>query len=366
LVVQRWLQVPPSELLRAGAAAVEALQRKGVHEPAARLAVLRSWQVGLILVKNGDFDANELAAIREFARDQEMDLVALPGMATTEANQLNVLEAPVYHEAFGQLLWDARQLYAGHPADVRPATDDRPFFFHFFRWGQTADLLARLGRTWQPWGGSGYFVLIALLVVAVAASAVLILLPMVVVRDAPTVTATGGTKLRALLYFGLLGLGFLFVEIPLMQRFILFLGQPIYAFTAVLVAVLFSSGIGSLAAARLSIRWTLPVLVVAIFLLPLILPIIFQAVLGAPLALRLLVAGLALALPGLLMGTAFPAGLIWLRPRAPSLIPWAWAINGCASVLASVLATMIAISAGFSWVLILGAMAYAAAWLTLR
>jgi len=69
---------------------------------------------------------------------------------------------------------------------------------------------------------------------------------------------------------------------------------------------------------------------------------------------------------GLLMGTAFPGGLAWLRERAPGWIPWAWAINGCASVLASVLAAMLALSAGFSWVLVAAALSYTAAWLTLR
>jgi hypothetical protein len=161
-------------------------------------------------------------------------------------------------------------------------------------------------------------------------------------------------------------LGFLFVEIPLMQRFILFLGQPIYAFTAVLVSILFSSGFGSLATARMSIRWTLPLLAVAVLLYPFALPIVFQAFLGSPLSARLVVTGLALAPPGFLMGTAFPGGLAWLRQRSPALIPWAWAINGCASVMASVLAAIIALSAGFGLVLVLGAAAYALAWLTVR
>jgi hypothetical protein len=161
-------------------------------------------------------------------------------------------------------------------------------------------------------------------------------------------------------------LGFLFVEIPLMQRTILFLGQPIYAFTAVLATLLLFSGLGSLATPRLSIRWTLPLLVGAILLYPLGLPVLFQGLLGAPLGVRLLATGLSLAPLGFLMGTAFPGGLAWLRQRAPGLVAWAWAVNGCTSVLASILAAMIALSAGFSWVLAAAALAYAGAWLALR
>jgi hypothetical protein len=155
LVVERWLQLPPSELLRAGATVVEALRRSGIDDPEARLAVLRSWQVGLIVVKNGAFDPDELAAIRTFAGQRELDLVALPDLKAEEVNRLNVLPEPVYYRTFRQLLDDPAQLYATATYDVRPTTDDRPFFFHFFRWDQARAVLAQLGRTWQPWGGSG-------------------------------------------------------------------------------------------------------------------------------------------------------------------------------------------------------------------
>jgi hypothetical protein len=225
-------------------------------------------------------------------------------------------------------------------------------------------VLQQMGKTWQPWGGSGFFVLVALLAVAIAVSGILIVLPLAVAGKGSR--ELKGPKVRVLVYFGLLGVGFLFVELPLIQRFILFLGQPIYAFTAVVVSVLFFSGLGSLASSRLSPRRSLPLLVVTILIYPLALPLLFRGLLGAPLAFRLLVTMISLAPLGLLMGMPFPGGLAWLGTRAPGLAPWAWAINGCASVLASVLAAMVALSAGFSWVLAAAALAYAGAWLALR
>jgi hypothetical protein len=218
--------------------------------------------------------------------------------------------------------------------------------------------------------------------VALVTSVVLILLPLAVAKG-PGFDASGqGTRAiddrgaarsgllrlrgRVLIYFGLLGLGFLFVEIPLMQRFILFLGQPIYAFTVVLAALLLFSGLGSLAAQWISPRRTLPLLVVAVLLYPVALPHLIRALLGAPLALRLLIAALSLGPLGFLMGIPFPGGLAWLQERAAGLIPWAWAINGCTSVLASILAAILALSVGFSWVLVAAALAYAGAWLVFR
>ena len=366
LVVERWLQLPPSEELRAGAIAVEALRRAGVEDPAAQLAVLRDWQLGLILVKNGPFTPGELVAIRSFAEVRGLDLVALPGLTEAEVNRFNVLDEPVYYRAFRDLLSNPEALYAAQPYDVRPPTDDRPFFFHFFKWGQTGAVLQQLGKTWQPWGGSGYLVLVALLAVAVIASVVLIVLPLAFMRGRRDPRELWGIRGRVLAYFGLLGLGFLFVEIPLLQRFILFLGQPIYAFTTVLAALLLFSGLGSLAAPRLSLRWTLPLLVAAILFYPFALPLLFRALLGTPLAIRLLATGLGLAPLGFLMGMPFPGGLTWLSQRAPGLVPWVWAVNGCTSVLASILAAMIALSAGFTWVLAAAALAYAGAWLALH
>lgn len=363
LVVERWLQMPPSETLRAGATAVEALRRSGAADPAARLVVLRNWQLGLILVKNGAFTAAEMEQVRAFCRAQELDLVAMPGLTEAETNRYNVLQEPVYYRAFRDLLADAEALYAAQAYDIRPPTDDRPFFFHFFKWGQTRAVLQQMGRTWQPWGGSGYLVLIALLAVAVVTSAALILLPLALGRG--RTERLRGPRGRTAGYFGLLGLGFLFVEIPLMQRFILFLGQPIYAITAVLASLLFFSGLGSLAAPRLPVRKTLPALVAAILLYPLTIPPLFQALLSAPLAVRLLATCLGLAPLGFLMGIPFAGGLVWLQERAPGLVPWAWAINGCASVLASVLAVIIALPAGFSRVLAGAALAYSLAWVAL-
>ena len=364
LAIERWMQLPPSELLRAGAIAVEALRRVGVGEPEAQLAVVRDWQVGLILVKNGAYTEEELAIIREFSRARSLDLVALPGLAEAEANRYNLLDEPVYYQAFRRLLDAPQELYAGQSYDVSPPTDDRPFFFHFFKWSQTRAVLQQLGKVWLPWGGSGYFVLVALLAVAIFTSAVLIALPLAFSRQREGVRK--GFRGRTLAYFGLLGLGFLFVEIPLMQRFILFLGQPVYAFAGVAASILFFSGLGSLAAPRLSPTRTLPLLVVVIPLYPLGLAYIFDAFMGAPLGLRMLATILCLAPLGFFMGTPFPGGLAWLREHAPGMIPWAWAVNGCLSVIASVLAAMIALSAGFSWVLAAGALAYAGAWFASR
>jgi hypothetical protein len=260
--------------------------------------------------------------------------------------------------------------YTAYPFEVAPPTDDRPFFGHFFKWSQAPQVLAELSKTWQPFGGAGYFVVVVLLVLATAMAGVLILLPVAVarfVRRPPKGSEPSGrSRWTGLTYFALIGLAFLLVEIPLIQHFILFLGQPAYALTAVLFTLLSSSGLGSQSAMRIPLRWALLALVALVLSLPALLPHLFALTLAWPLEWRLGLTVVMLAPVGFLMGIPFPCGIHELETEASSLIPWVWGVNGAASVVASALTALLALSFGFRWVLIGGAVCYAGAWITAR
>jgi len=188
--------------------------------------------------------------------------------------------------------------------------------------------------------------------------------------------------LRKLIYFGLLGFAFLLVEIPLLQRFILYLGNPAYAVTTVLFALLFFSGLGSHWSKRINPRICLGLLSVVILFLPLILSNLFAWTLGLTLAARLSVTVLVLAPIGFMMGIPFPSGLHFLSGRQAggtalhavaalhAEIPWIWAVNGAASVVSPILAAILALTFGFRLVLWVGAFCYLAAlftgWASLR
>jgi len=369
-VLTRWLQTPPSESVRAWALLVEALEAAG-GDPGTQLVAMRGYSTMTMLARAAPFGDGELAAVRRFAEERAFDLVYAPGMREEEANRFSILPEPVYYRTFHEVLaaQDRASWYARYPYDVRPPTDDRPFFAHYFRWAQMPRLLAELGKTWEPFGGAGYMVLLILAVLALGAAGVLILLPAAVRARAslarpraPSHTgAMGGRRLVA--YFGLLGLAYLFVEIALIQRFVLFLGQPAYALTAVLFSVLAFSALGSGLSARMRPRWVLGPLVLIVLSYPVALPLLFNAALGLPLALRLLITLVAIAPLGTLMGMPFPLGLRALRGMAPDAVPWAWGVNGATSVVASVLATLIALDLGYSAVLLAGALCYAGAWL---
>ncbi len=347
LVITRWLQSPPSEWLRTFALAVTALEDRDLNA-SGNIAAIRSFNIGLLLVKQTAFTDEELEAVRVFAAERAFDLVYLPDIQAEETNRYSVLEEPIYYQAFsGFLDAPSRQEWLDeYPYEVSPPTDDHPFFGHFFKWSQAPQVISELGKSWQPFGGAGYFVVLVLLALAVLAAVAIILLPLVFAhrKRAPKRVTAGN-----FIYFGLLGLAYLLVEIPIVQRYMLYLGQPSFAFTAALFSILLFSGIGSRFSHRFSQRGALAVLVAAALATPWMLSLVFDWSLGYPLAVRLVISVVSLAPLGFLMGVPFPAGIRALEAAAPQLIPWAWGVNGAMSVIASILAALLALTFSFTW-----------------
>lgn len=385
LVAMRWLQDPPSEDLRLFALAVTALETSGA-DPREQIVAFRGYNTVTILIKNGAFLPTELATIREFTTERAFDLTYAPDIHESETNQYNILPDSRYYQTYLRLLESKprKTFYDAYDYDVRPPTDDHPFFGHYFKWAQAPQILAEFGKAWLPFGGGGYFVILALLILAIILASVLIILPvgMWKLSKRKLNQTTSPFILRNLLYFGLLGFAFLFVEIPMLQRFILYLGSTAYAFTTVLFSLLFFSGLGSRWSIRISLRLSLGALALLILIMPLLLPRLFEWTLGLPLVARLGVTVLALSPLGFLMGIPFPAGIRLLTTgQAQSIqsegeitprtdIPWIWAVNGAASVISPILAALLALTFGFSTVLWIGAFCYAAAlitaWVSLR
>jgi hypothetical protein len=393
LVIERWLQLPPSESLRLwGTMAVglhhqnetksPASDRTGAataSNPDAHLMALRSLQTALMIAAKSPLSATDLATTRDFAADRQFDLIWLPDIQQSEANRFGIVPEAAYHRAFADLLAspDTAGFFAEYPYAIAPPTDDYPFFFHFFKWRQTPEILRSLGKSWQPFGGSGYLVLVVLLILVMILSVFFILLPLLWLKDkdrtgssepvASTSIAPGKLTKTYLLYFTLLGLGFLFVEIPLLQRFILYLGQPAYAFAIVLSVILISAGLGSrFLSNRLPLKIALLLITLLTFAYPLLLPYLFEATLKLPFTERIMLTAVFLFPLGLLLGVPFPRGLVLVGQTAPELAPWVWAVNGCASVVSAVLAAMIALTWGFSAVLWSAALAYGLAGLVIR
>jgi hypothetical protein len=216
---------------------------------------VRSWNTTTLLVKNGPLTGEDAAAIRRFAEERAFDLGFLRGVSREEANRFNVLDQHYFFDSAVALLGPQRKEFLQHyKFDVAPTTDDRPYFFDFFKWQALPELLERRtlgGAALLDWG---YAVLVATLVQASMLALVLILIPLLLLRQRPQAAAAALARWRIALYFLAIGFAFLFVEIASIQRFVLFLGHPVYAIPVVLCAFLFFAGLGSGFAPRLTAR----------------------------------------------------------------------------------------------------------------
>ena len=369
LAITRWLRLPPRDSLKLFASAVAALKSSGAAEPSGQIALIRSFRTTTLLVKNGVFTKEEILSLRSFCEARSFDTAYYPGMQVTDANRFNLLEGPQLFSGAKALLGpEAGAFLDRYKFNITPATDDRPYFHDFVKWRTLLEIIALRGRGGLPLVEWGYLVLIATLLQAAVAGGVLILFPL---RWLPRGLPSGGTKGRVAIYFLALGLAFLFIEIAFIQRFTLFLSHPLYAVSVVLAAFLIFAGLGSGTAGRLpaslnrSAGATVALIVTAIAILSiaylLLLPELFRVWMPLDDPVKIFLSILLIAPLASLMGIPFPLGLASISRTSPALIPWAWGVNGCASVLSAVLATFLAIHIGFSGVVLLALAIYAGA-----
>lgn len=392
LSITRWIKIPPRDATKLLATVISALKEGNIEHLGQRIIMIRSWQTSTLIVKNGDISAEEINRLKQFCSEHSFDPVYYPGISAQEVNRFNIQLQPYLYQAAIALLSNKSESFIDdYKFNIEPATDNQPYFFHFFKW-QT---LPEIFSLWESGGiflmESGYLLLIAALLQAIAASLLLIVLPLRLWKSKLGITNLSGTdlhssegrqagkldvkpetgsQLRILVYFFSLGLAFLFIEIAFIQKFILILHHPLYAITAVLSTFLLTAGAGSYFSAKLSRSNEKSVImlpVAAIALLSMIYILSFESITGFLLEtgdLRRYLLSILLITPlGFCMGMPFPMGLAKISQNNPELIPWIWGINGCASVISAILATLIAMQFGFSVLIFLAIALYClAAW----
>ncbi len=370
LAITRWLKTPPRDAIKLFATAVEAARMTGIEDPGRHLAVIRSWNAATLIVSRAPLDAGRTAAIREFAASRGFDVSWLWDLDRSETNRFTVLEEPVYHVSAEAILSpDAEDFFRHYPFDVRPATDDRPYFFRFFRWRSLSTLVASAGRDWVNYVEWGYLVLTATVAQALAAAFLLVLLPLALFRKDRETPAGRGPLVAC---FASLGVAFMFLEIAFIQKLMLFLHHPAYAVSVVLATFLLCAGLGSLYADRRRGHPLRRVLVVVLLLAALsavylaALPALFRALAGWAAGGRVAVSVAILSPLAFLMGIPFPTCLQAVSDRTRGMVAWAWGVNGAASVVGVTVATLVAVHAGFRAVVLAAVIIYLTVPLSLR
>ena len=358
LAVQLYLLPPPRSELRLVSLLQEAFKRSGKAAERHLLAI-RSWGTFSLFVKKDEIVPAEIEALKRFCEKWRFDLVYYPGMLPEEANRYNRFPAPIYFTAVQSLLRQGKEFWASYPFDLSPPTDDRPFFHHLFRLSHWEEFYRLAGEKWQILAEGGVLLPLVFLQ-AFFLSFFFILLPAGLrKKDFPLFQPR---HFSWILFFFTIGLAFMFVEISLIQKFILFLGHPVYAVSLVILSLLVSAGLGSRISVYLpdlpGLRRTLPILAGLLILYAFLLPQALSLFQGWPLGSRYFLSGLLIAPLGLIMGIPFPAGIRILGAQKPGFVPWAWCANGCASVLGAILPVLIALSWGFQTVWLLSSVLY--------
>ncbi len=357
LNISLFISPPFRSELRLFSTVLASLEHLAVPDPSSQVIVLRSLEALTVLVKRSPFTAEELSASRRFLTYRWFDMLFPRGTRDADGTAFIRTEDVDLPAAFSALA-DPSQRGAftrEYPFDISPPTDDSPYFHDSLRLATLPRVYRLVGGKWEFFLHEGYlhpFVLGQ----ASLLGLLLILLP--AAAGTRGGRAGGG---RALLFFALLGTGYMFVEIGLLHKAILSLEHPVHSLAAVIGSILVASGAGSYSSRGWGPRrlWKAALAAGALVLaLSWSAEVLFASLPRLPLPLRVPVVAFAAALPGFFMGTLFPGGIRYLRGDRRRLIPWAWGINGLCSVVSPVSAVMLASAAGYAAVLLVGALCY--------
>jgi predicted membrane-bound spermidine synthase len=356
LSMTRWYLEPPDQLLRLVALSRVMMNELKIGDPARHFVIIRAGMGGAsatpatFLFKKSAFTDDEVRNIESVAARNGFEILYTP------------LSRP--ENLFTQLITadDPATVWNSLETDVSPTYDNDPFFFNSLR-PSSLGTVSNKPTEWLK-TNVGTFVLLALLAITATLTLLFIVLPLIFAGRREE-GEKHPDRFRYLVYFGCLGTGFIVIEVAMIQKFILFLGHPVYALAVILFSILLFCSLGSRLTGRFaeaSLQRTvvkvIAALVVLTFLYILLLPPIFYGLVWLPLAARIVIAVVLLGPLGLLMGMPMPLGIRLLSERSPQTIPWAWGINGATSVMGSVATLVIAILSGFNQALAIGAAVY--------
>ena len=353
----RWGFDPPRESLRVVALAQAALEQLGEHDAARHIAViredtqkLRGWGTrDTILIGRHALTGGDIETLRTSAEIGKVEVVYLPG-TTRDTPFRTLLETS-----------SPSQFFENYQFDVRPVSDDRPFFFYTVQARDLWQFVLHASRETADYKVNNALpVLFGLVAISIVATLVILALPPLVLRQ--SLPSAPGAK-RALLYFLFIGAGYILIQVALIQKFVLFLGHPTYALTVIIFSMLLSSGLGSFVSKRLignvlSLPAVLLFVTAAVLVLSQAVGPVSESGVALPLPLKILIAVGMIAPVGFAMGMPFPTGLTLLERTMPAAVRWAWSVNAASSVLGSAAAMFLAIYLGLKMTLCIGGIFY--------
>jgi hypothetical protein len=366
----RYVFEKPQETLKLVGISLEALENLGIEDLQNNLVLIEEemWYneslerprtpisgTANLLVKKSGFSEEEVDLLVAKADEQGFDVLYNP----FEEND-NVFNDLILSD-------DRQAFYDSYEFDVQPSVDDKPFFFYSLRFKDAFNIKKWFSNEYEEdlvlKVNLGFFIMLITLGLTVILALAFLLVPLLLIKRNDLKGDTG-KKITILLYFLGIGLGFITLEIVFMQKFILFLGHPVYALGVILASLLVFGGIGSFTTdkikenARSKVLSNFIALIVVVIIYYFLLPYVFTIFIGHSLFVRIILSVLLLLPLGVIMGRFFPIGIKIVDQNFHKMIPWVWAVNGTASVVGSVLAILFALNLGFNATIFLGVFWY--------
>jgi spermidine synthase len=357
------VQSPPRSLLKLEALAFDFARTQWPDDFAAHVVMLRGLDWGTILVKKDRFTADDIKILKKDADDLTADFSYYPGIKESEINQNNMIEEELYYKlAVACVAGKEKEFTDGYYFNIEPPTDNRPFFDHNLK----ARTLARFfgaqdGVETLPFSEWGYLVNWATLAQGILFSIIIILIP--IIGCGRTFMRQSG-KLSTVVYFSMLGLGFMLVEISVIQKLTLVIANPLISVAIVISSILIFSGIGSRMSSKyrdnpsrgiaIAVGGVAGSLILHVLLFAFLSPLFLS--MGD--AARIAVAVVSLVPVGFFMGMPFPLALQILSDRNESFLPWGLAVNGSVSVFAAVFTSILSMHLGFTVVIAIAIICY--------
>lgn len=362
--VSSWIDYPFRNPLKVLSTIVEVLHKKNISEYKNHIAAVKSWGTITFIVKMSPLNSDEIMNIRSFCDSLMFDPIILPDLSKSERTKYNSMQDEKFFEFIDEIMSGNRaRFYDEYDFNIKPANDNQPYFSQFLKWKSLPYLKDIYGIRNAPFLEIGYLLVMITFIQIIIIAFVLIILPLF----KTDFKSTG--KLNTLIYFGAIGLGYMFVEIIFIQRFILYFGNIIYAAAAVVSSMLICSGVGSYLSSKIkeskrNLIFLCGLILAVLVLYKFMLTPILQSTIGLEFFLKVVIAFFLIALPSFLMGMPFPIGLKIISTGNKSLTAWAWGINGCSSVVSSILVIVVAVEFGFELVMLIAALSYLTAALT--
>jgi len=358
--VTRWYTTPPRDSLKVFNTAAESLRKMNI-DPSSRIIAVRSLQTVTFLISAAPYTAGEIKTIRKYCTERLFDMVYYPGIKPgIDKSFIKEQDESLRNSLTAILSPESEKFIESYICDISTPDDNRPYFYNFFK-PAFLKYIIQFGPSQIPVTEWGYLLLIIILMPVAVISFLCIVLPALYLRQ------KGSFSEKWLIpYFSLIAPGFFFIEMPMIQKMILFLGSPVFSLGIIISSLLIFSGAGSFFSDYLfrSSKGILKVIIIICSVMMfyiLTLDRFFLSLIHLQLPLRITLVVLLIAPPAFFMGMPFPKGLSMLKESNQSAIPLAWGVNGFFSVISIISAAIFAVIWGYRVVLLSALACYMAA-----